>query len=595
MKTSRRDFLRTSLAAVGAPALAALLDWHLAAAETAGYVRGVSNDIQWRGAFGRAYQKAIHRLSEDPINNVDFILADVNFNQERRFTNYSGDISGRFIEVASLSSTKDNPQPSALMPVIEKIVSYQNEDGHYGRPVDWSQPVDIAGANDQSLVMPILWGNGRLMLGLIAAYERFGVEAALDSAKKMGDFYVNIVCPRFCDPARMAEYTPEAAGYAAAYVTCVFHGIEGLVRLWRFTGQKKYLDTAIEMADFHEPFDTLPVGHSHGSISTHEALMMLYEDTGDKKWLQRVVSRWEAAYGGGYVNPCGGVSEQYKIRYTTDEGCSEADLLRLNLMLWRDTGQTRYLDMAERLLYNAYLMNQWSTGGFGHRRLAADDDGTFGWLERVAESYWCCTYHGGMGYYEFKECLAVYDKTTDTILYNFPLDFLAPIDGGRWTVDSVLLDAAEGVPVRTRVKLDGNGGDIAFSLRFPDWAEAVSVTSDGRPVHGTVTEGYWKASVRFAPGTVLQIDYHARPLLEDRRFHKLAVPAQLPAKIGQGVLRFGPHILHAVDGDASVIRPLALTADGGVIQIPEGLISVEAMSDQQRDGKHGFVFDLEIQ
>ncbi|MBR5627483.1 MAG: glycoside hydrolase family 127 protein, partial [Thermoguttaceae bacterium] len=236
----------------------------------------VSNDVGFGGFFGARYAKSLKRLSEEPIDKVDFILADVNFNQDRRFTNYSGDISGRYIEVASLTSRKDKPTTPILEQVIDEIVQYQKPDGHFGRDVDWEKTVDIAGATDRSLEMPILWGNGRLMLGLFAAYERFGNEKAYEAAKKMADFYVNIVAKRFCDPNRMEEYSQQAAGYAAAYVTCVFHGIEGLVRAYRLTGDRKYLDIAIEMADFHEQFDTLPVGHSHGSISTHEALVLLF-------------------------------------------------------------------------------------------------------------------------------------------------------------------------------------------------------------------------------------------------------------------------------------------------------------------------------
>ncbi|MCF0235099.1 MAG: glycoside hydrolase family 127 protein, partial [Thermoguttaceae bacterium] len=246
-----------------------------------------SNDVGFGGFLGARYTKSLERLAKEPVDKVDFVLDDVNFNQKRRFYNYSGDISGRYLEVCALTSRKDKPTTPILPQVIDEIVQYQKPDGHFGRDVDWNKPIDIAAATDQSLEMPILWGNGRLMLGLFAAYERFGHEKAFEAAKKMADFYVEIVVKRFCDPARMDEYQQQAAGYAAAYVTCVFHGIEGLVRAYRLTGEKKYLDCAIEMADFHEQFDTLPVGHSHGSISAHEALVLLYESCGDKKYLEQ--------------------------------------------------------------------------------------------------------------------------------------------------------------------------------------------------------------------------------------------------------------------------------------------------------------------
>ena len=81
-----------------------------------------SNDVQLGGFFGARYQKSLERLSKEPIDSVDFVLDDVNFNQKRRFYNYSGDISGRYLEVASLTSTKDTPTTAFLPKVIDEIV-----------------------------------------------------------------------------------------------------------------------------------------------------------------------------------------------------------------------------------------------------------------------------------------------------------------------------------------------------------------------------------------------------------------------------------------------------------------------------------------
>ena len=88
---------------------------------------------------------------------------------------------------------------------------------------------------------------------------------------------------------------------------------------YRVTGEKKYLDCAVTMADFHEHFDTLPVGHSHGSISARSAVM-LYEETNDKKYLDRVLKRWDEAVYQGFVNPSGGVCENYIVCGHSDEG-----------------------------------------------------------------------------------------------------------------------------------------------------------------------------------------------------------------------------------------------------------------------------------
>ena len=282
----------------------------------------LATNVLWGGVAGDVLTKGLNRLTQPPFDK-DFILADVNFNQERWFTHFSGDISGRFIEVASEVSTRDKMWPEVLSSVLNEITQYQKPDGHYGKDIDWSKPIDFNPTTDKVVMMPALWGNGRLLLGLTAAAEKFSLPEALESAKKLGDFYVNTVYPRFCDPNKLDEYKQEGQ-YASAYVTCVFEGMEGLINLYQLTGDKKYLDTAVKFADFHEQFDVVPVGHSHGSVGQTGMLVRLYEATGNEKYLNRALARWELLVKDGYVNPAGSILEKLWVSgHTCDEGCTE--------------------------------------------------------------------------------------------------------------------------------------------------------------------------------------------------------------------------------------------------------------------------------
>ncbi|MDO5554772.1 MAG: hypothetical protein Q4G68_13520 [Planctomycetia bacterium] len=69
-------------------------------------------------------------------------MAGVNFHQKGWFTNFSGDISGCFLEVASLGTTQAKPTSEFLPDVLREITQYQQEDGHYGAEVDWTKPMD---------------------------------------------------------------------------------------------------------------------------------------------------------------------------------------------------------------------------------------------------------------------------------------------------------------------------------------------------------------------------------------------------------------------------------------------------------------------
>jgi len=560
------------------------------------------NRVEMGGAWGDSYQRGLARLAKDPFT-TNFVLADLNFNMERWFTNFSGDISGRFTEVTALSSTRENPQPPILREILAKIPENQKADGHFGIEMDWSQPIDSDPTSDKVKMLPLLWGNARLLLGLTAAWERFEDPRIQATARKLGDFYVNVVVERFCDPKRMDEYK-KPAQYASAYVTCVFEGMEGLVRLYRLTKDERYLKTALRMADFHEEFDTLPVGHSHGSISEHEALILLYEETGDAKFLKRATTRWDAIVQGGFVNASGGVLEKFWTVFARDEGCSESDWLRLNLMLWRQTGQTRYLDMAERLMTTEYPANQWPTGGFGHRFIACDDQGPIGFKGYSQESLWCCSFHCPLGLRDLKGYLAT--GGTDGIRYNFPVDFKTPVQVGKteWTVTSKALPAQDGVPVRCEVIVEGPANATTpFAIRVPEWADRVVVKAleeavkDSRweTIPVTLKDGYASVERPLPTGTRLVIAYPARPYLEDRRCKRIEVPKTLPATLDKVALRYGPGVL--VNADSGEIQPLALTVGAdGALQLPKAGPKLLPWGQLTTPGDpHAFLFDVKLQ
>ncbi len=585
---NRRDFLRSSAAAAVFASLPFVTE-NAAFAVIDPLKDGTlhlspSNDIHLGGTFGTMYESGLKRLTVDPFN-TNFVLADVNFNMKRWFTNFSGDISGRFIEIcSSASGGKGLPTPDFLQDVIDNIVKYQKADGHFGADADWRGELDLLKGTDQAVMMPILWGNGRLLLGLTAAWNAFHKDATLEAAKKLGDFYVNTVEPRFCDPKRMDEYTVVSPGYASAYVTCVYEGMEGLVQLYRATKDKKYLDCVVKMADFHANFDVLPVRHSHGSLSEHEALMMVYEETGDAKYLERVEKRWNDAVSGGYVNVCGSVLEKFWVTDDhRDEGCSEADWLRLNLMLWRSTGNDKYLDMAERLLYNGYIANQWPSGGFGHRFIGVDEKGPYSYKNYSQESLWCCSFHCPLGLYDFKRYLAV--AKDGKIRYNFGKIFTVPVEmnGQKWVVSSDLKDG------EYIVKIDGpEGASVPFEVRQPGWATGV-----------VVTYGCGKTADLTKPvtsGTTLKIRFEYAMRLEDRRLNPLPLP-EAGAVIPEAAILVGPKVQVAKLGGGEKIENIALAlSDGKLMPTDESLTTFKDLysTDEERKAGHSFLFNVTI-
>ena len=59
--------------------------------------------VEFGGPVGKALRRGVARLAQPPYTQ-DWLLADVSFQVNRIFTNYSGDVSGRFLELAGLGN-----------------------------------------------------------------------------------------------------------------------------------------------------------------------------------------------------------------------------------------------------------------------------------------------------------------------------------------------------------------------------------------------------------------------------------------------------------------------------------------------------------
>ena len=573
----------------------------------------LATNVLWGGVAGDVLTKGLNRLTQPPFDK-DFILADVNFNQERRFTHFSGDISGRFIEVTSEISSRGRVWPDTLPAVLNEITQYQKPDGHYGKDIDWSKPIDFNPTTDQVVMMPALWGNGRLLLGLTAAAEKFRDPKVLESAKKLGNFYVNTVYPRFCDSNKLDEYKQEGQ-YASAYVTCVFEGMEGLINLYQLTGDKKYLDTAVKFADFHEQFDVVPVGHSHGSVGQTGMLVRLYEATGNEKYLNRALARWELLVKDGYVNPAGSILEKLWVSgYNRDEGCTEGDWLRLNLLLWKCTGQTKYLDMAERLYWNGIIPNQWPSGGFGHRFMGVDEKGAYAYLKPSQESLWCCSFHIPWALNDMNSYLVV--GTSNGIYYNFvmPFNALVNIDRDIWEFSSHKVDTDNSAEIVMDIGVIGErkGWIPPIHLRIPDWAQDLKVTAlciegdkeneiDSLVEKDSSVEGRRIKTVWVPNGTsnsksriVYRVVYTSEPFFEDRRFNKVAIEdikvaaneeiKTVSNRLNEVVIRQGPYVFMNIDsGD---IQDIAID------EMSQKMVPYVSIPSDKRLEPHAFVCNL---
>lgn len=517
-------------------------------------------ETKLRGNEGEMLNKGVARLALAPYE-TEWVLSDVSFAIKRIFTNYSGDISGRYLELAALTSPAGQMSPENFAPILKRITDYQKADGHFGVDVDLTKWI-----TKDDPPMPMFWGNSRLLVGLVTASQIYHDERLMTSARKLGDFYVKSV-ELLCTPERIDEL--KATGtYGGSLTVCYFPAIESLAMLYRATGDGRYLKAARDIAEYFRQFDKLPTDHSHGSLCAYRGILMLYEITNESEYLKRAEAKWETAVSGGYVWPIGGVGEHWYVFMNADEGCSESDWLRFNLDLWHLTGRTRYLDLAERLLINEYPTDQCDNGGFGQRVFEGEKGVGPIAMKGVHELFFCCVFHGPLGLYYLKPYMATGGK--ETIRINLPLSFSAPVQAGgaRWLVNANTTKDPVRMEWQTHIIVEPQDASapVTISIHVPSWAGKVSVagTKDGAVQQ---VNGYIKLATNCTKKTEFTVIMQGRVALEQRRFNIFKSVAGQMAVTHDITLLAGPEVLMAISSSKNRLTLLATVDAAGRLEL----------------------------
>ncbi|WP_321476478.1 beta-L-arabinofuranosidase domain-containing protein [uncultured Paludibaculum sp.] len=448
-------------------------------------------------AFSRRYRLTIDRVRGKGIPEYSrkLVLADAIPEAGRRFTEFSGDVSGRYIgALASVAADRKEEFPE-LRPLVAELIGLQKPQGYFGA----SFPAEGVSKQD----MALLWGNGRLLIGLLEYARQSHDAQALATAKKLGDFVVRIA-PELNSEKTRAQF--ESGAFAMGYI-CWTQIIEGMVELHRVTGTPRYRSVAEEMARRTE---RRPSEHSHGFLTSLRGVVDLYEATGDRAFLDRAEGEWKGVIESGNLLTPGSIPEAWKPKAHRTEGCAEADWLRLSLRLWGLTGKTQYLEQAERTLFNEFAMNQFDTGDFGHRVVSRTGSPLGGTDEGggTARAWWCCTLHGLRAFPDVRA--HIFRAQGDRLSYDLPMEGTGEAGGCRFVAESALESAAL---VRIAVQ-EASAKAVPLMIRKPSWTQAVRLTVNGAPLTAEIQGGYHGIRRTWKVGDQVEIRYDMRPRVE---------------------------------------------------------------------------------
>jgi uncharacterized protein len=275
----------------------------------------------------------------------------------------------KIIEGASytLSVHPDPKLDEYIDGLIAKIGAAQEKDGYLytARTIDPHHPHEWAGTNrweNEEVLSHELYDLGHLYEAAVAHYQATGKRTLLDIALRTA----NLLCDTF-GPGKQAIWP----GHQIVEM--------GLVKLYRVTGDERYLNLAKFMLDVrggkngseynqsHEPVveQAEAVGHAVRATYMYSGMADVAAMTGDSRYVHAIDAIWENVVGkklyitGGIGST--GAGEAFGANYELpnltayNETCASVGNDFWNQRLFLLHGDAKYVDVLERTLYNGLI------------------------------------------------------------------------------------------------------------------------------------------------------------------------------------------------------------------------------------------------
>ncbi|MBV9126114.1 MAG: glycoside hydrolase family 127 protein [Planctomycetes bacterium] len=421
--------------------------------------------------------------------NLDSILEP--YEKRPGKQDWAGEHVGKFLHAAALvwSYTGDQRLKERMDEAVRQLIATQLPDGYLGtyeekrRTTSWD-----------------VWAHKYNLLGLLAYYGVTGDEKALQASRRIGDY----LCHTY-GPGKKKINTGPHHGMAATSV------LEPMVLLYRDTGDKKYLDFCYyivaaqtemglipsllaEHADVHRTVN----GKAYEMLSNLVGLLELYRLTGDEKFLRPGVHAWEDIMARRhYITGTASWAEHFPDDFDLQgedaspgmgEGCVTVTWLQLNWQLLRLTGEARYGDEIERIIYNALLAAQSPVKGnvcyftplSGHKPYGEVSHG-------IPPDVSCCASSLPRGIGLIPYTLAGLDAGSPAIVLYNPETMSFPVRADDGQPVTAAIQMTTDFPESGRAVLTvepSRPAGFTLKLRVPSWCSRYTASVDGQRVAG---------------------------------------------------------------------------------------------------------------
>ncbi len=490
-------------------------------------------DVVLRGELGTRYAAAVANvLTRQDRYTPDSYRASATGTPGALWWDWPGDQVGRMLSVLHVAEGLGwTEAASTRRKILATVLPLQGESGYFGTK-------QAADAKDVKLIS----GNAFALRGLLDGFDDTGDARVLAAARKLGRYFESA----FDAWKPKDEQRPIHEFYG--------HCADGLVRLYQRGGDAWALDLARRIVE-----RAGRTRHTHHSLSLLRGAIELHRVTGDPKHLAPAED---------YLRWCreqrlvtGALPEEMPAS-AQDEGCTLADYVVINLMMFEVTGRDEFVDEAELVLVNHFSMNQFHTGGFGHRAYAQDVVGAKGWQgwdgRFGSENPGCCSLWGQWAFGQIAATLVTRNGTAVEInLYpSADVELPEPEIALALRSDFPAMRAAS-VAVRCEAPRR-----FALRLRVPAWAGDVRLKLNGAE-HAPAKDG---------ARLVIEREWNAGDRVDIAFGGTLRVVPWARAAGGRVAVFDGPLCLglSSAEGDVELCDQVPVAADGKLVLRADG-------------------------
>ena len=293
---------------------------------------------------------------------------------------WQGEHVGKWLHAATLAykATGDEKLGDRLHETVRRLLATQLPNGYLGTYAEkkrfYSRPAD-KGSWD-------VWSHRYNLYGLLT-YERFNPSPKVVKAcERMADLLIEVYGPEKTD------LTQNGTRKGISSTTL----LESMMMLYERTRQERFLKFAEHIVQCSENAPRLRLvdsmlkqqdvsipgeGKAYQLMANLLGYLMLYENTGQERYLMTVRNAWENirarhiyTTGGPWSRhmpynantECFARSDDFAADIAVVETCSTTTWIQLNLHLLKVTGQAKYAIEAEKAVFNALIAAQYPEG-----------------------------------------------------------------------------------------------------------------------------------------------------------------------------------------------------------------------------------------